>query len=196
MKVNFNSDVGKGFAIVTALAPTKSARSVDGNDTACTEGCACESSLFGFVVLGIAILMTACNSVQQSQPAGGTRAADEAAIRKADADSVKAAQTKRLTTGVAFYSDDAVVVPPNDKAANSKDSFRKTMVDFLALPDLSVTRQLVKLEVARSGDLAYLYGAYEMTTNGADGQLVTDRGKNLEIWKKQADGNWKCILGA
>jgi hypothetical protein len=41
MKVNFNSDVGKCFAIVTALAPTKSIRSVDGNDTACTEGCAC-----------------------------------------------------------------------------------------------------------------------------------------------------------
>ena len=95
-----------------------------------------ERSLFGFVVLGIAILMTACNSVQQSQPAGGTRAADEAAIRKADADWVKAAQTEKVDDWVAFYSDDAVVLPPNDKAANSKDSIRKTMIDSLAMPCL------------------------------------------------------------
>jgi ketosteroid isomerase-like protein len=88
------------------------------------------------VVLGIAILMTACNSVQQSQPAGGTRAADEAAIRKADADWVKAAQTEKVDDWVAFYSDDAVVLPPNDKAANSKDSIRKTMIDSLAMPCL------------------------------------------------------------
>jgi len=57
-----------------------------------------------------------------------------------------------------------------------------------------VTWQPVKVEVARSGALAYLYGAYGMTTNGADDQPVTDRGKNLEIRKKQADGNWKCIV--
>jgi len=153
-----------------------------------------ERSLFGFVVLGIAILMTACNSVLQSQPAGSTKAADEAAIRKADADWVKAAQTKKVDDWLAFYSDDAAVLPPNDKAANSKDSIRRTMVDFLALPGRSVTWRPVKVGVARSGDLAYLYGAYEMTTNGADGQPVTDRGKNLEIWKKQAVGNWKGIV--
>lgn len=95
-----------------------------------------ECNLFGFVDFGIAILMTAYNSVQQSQAAGGMRAADEAAIRKADADWVKAAQTGRVDDRVAFYSDDAVVLPPNDKAANSKDSIRKTMVDFLAMPCL------------------------------------------------------------
>jgi hypothetical protein len=45
--------------------------------------------------------MTGCNSSQQ--PAADTRAADEAAVRKADADWVKAAQTKTVDDGVAFY---------------------------------------------------------------------------------------------
>ena len=52
----------------------------------------------------------------------------------------------------------------------------------------------VKVEVAKSGDLAYLYGTYQMTANGPDGKQMPDTGKMLEIWKKQADGNWKCIV--
>jgi hypothetical protein len=28
----------------------------------------------------------------------------------------------------------------------------------------------------------------------APGKRTTDRGKIAEIWKKQADGNWKCIV--
>ena len=34
-----------------------------------------------------------------------------------------------------------------------------------------------------------------MTTNGADDQPVTDRGKNLEIRKKQADGKLEVHRG-
>jgi len=29
---------------------------------------------------------------------------------------------------------------------------------------------------------------------GPDGKPMNDNGKMVEIWKKQADGNWKCIV--
>ena len=64
----------------------------------------------------------------------------------------------------------------------------------MALPGLSINWQLSKVEVARSGDIAYGYGTYDMTFNDPKGKPVNDRGKILEIWKKQADGNWKCIV--
>jgi len=28
--------------------------------------------------------------------------------------------------------------------------------------------------------------------NDASGKPINDRGKYLEVWEKQADGNWKC----
>jgi ketosteroid isomerase-like protein len=33
-----------------------------------------------------------------------------------------------------------------------------------------------------------------MTENDAAGKPMTDKGKYLEVWKKQADGTWKCVV--
>jgi ketosteroid isomerase-like protein len=145
-----------------------------------------------YLGLSCAMVLLGCSSA--IQPAPDTRAADEAAIRKTDADWVKAAQSKQVDAWVAFYSDDAVALPPNEKLANSKDSIRKAVSELLALPGLAIKWQQTKVEVARSGDIAYAYGTYELTMNDSKGKPVTDQGKILEIWKKQADGGWKCIV--
>jgi ketosteroid isomerase-like protein len=50
------------------------------------------------------------------------------------------------------------------------------------------------VEVARSGDLGYSQGTYDLTFNDPSGKPMTDRGKYLEVWKKQADGSWKCAV--
>lgn len=146
--------------------------------------------------LGLALLLFAVGCNSAPAPAPDTRAAEEAAVRKADADWVKAAQTKQVDAWVAFYADDATVLPPNDKTASDKDSIRKAAGDLLGLPGLVIAWQPTKIEVARSGDLAYDYGTYEMSANDASGKPATERGKYLEVWKKQADGNWKCIVDA
>lgn len=53
--------------------------------------------------------------------------------------------------------------------------------------------QAAKVEVSRSGDLGYTIGTYEGTWTPPKGEAVKDRGKYLEVWKKQADGKWKCV---
>lgn len=137
-----------------------------------------------------ALFFNACSQPQ----APDNRAADAAAVQKADADWSAAAQAHDADSWVAFYADDAVVLPPNDKMATSKDAIRKTITDLLALPGLSVSWQTTKAEAARSGDLAYTYGTYELTSNDAKGRPASDHGKYSEVWKKQADGSWKCIV--
>jgi ketosteroid isomerase-like protein len=49
------------------------------------------------------------------------------------------------------------------------------------------------VEVARSSDLAYATGTYESSMKDSRGKLVTDHGKYVEVWKKQADGKWKTV---
>jgi ketosteroid isomerase-like protein len=72
--------------------------------------------------------------------------------------------------------------------------FEKRVGELLGLPGLSIHWQPTKVEAARFGDMAYSYGAYELTSNNARGKPVTDHGKYVEIWKKQSDGSWKCIV--
>lgn len=135
------------------------------------------------------LFTTAC----QQQQAPGTRAADEAAIAQLDADWAKAAASKNVDATVAFYSDDATVAPPNAPALTDKKSIRDLWASLLG-PDLvSITWKPTKIEVARSGDLAYLNGSYQMTAKDAKGAPVEEKGKMVEVWKKQADGKWKCV---
>ena len=61
-------------------------------------------------------------------------------------------------------------------------------------PTATVIQKDGPVEVARSGDLAYVTGTYELSETDAKGKPMTDKGKYLEVWKKQVDGNWKCVI--
>ena len=140
------------------------------------------------------VLLTGCRSSSHPLSSSQGLTADEASIRRLDAAWVKAAESKQVDAWMAFYADDAVVLPPNDKVAESKSAIRKSVGDLLALPGLSLTWKPTKIEVAGAGDLAYMYGTYEMSGYDAHGMPMTDYGKNVEIWKKQTNGGWKCIV--
>ena len=73
-------------------------------------------------------------------------------------------------------------------------SATSNVAGLFALPGLSMNWHADKVEVARLGDLAYVYGGYQLSMNGPDGKPVSDQGKYTEVWKKQSDGNWKCIV--
>jgi ketosteroid isomerase-like protein len=121
-------------------------------------------------------------------------AAAEAAVRKTDANWAAAASTASVDAWMAFYAADAIVLLPDDQLASGKELLRHTVTRLLALPHLSVAWRPIKVEVARSGDLALLIGAYELRFGDSRGAPVSNRGRRLEIWRKQADGTWKCIV--
>jgi uncharacterized protein (TIGR02246 family) len=116
----------------------------------------------------------------------------EQAIRELDAQWSKAAQAKDVDKTVSFYSDDAIVLPPNEAMKTTKEAIRKVWKDLLENPGAVISWTTTKVEVAKSGDMAYSSGTYELTMNDASGNLAKDRGKYLEVWEKQTDGKWKC----
>lgn len=116
----------------------------------------------------------------------------EKALRDADDAWSKAAASKDLEKTVAYYSNDATVLPPNAPIATTKDAIKKLWGDLLASPGLIISWKATKVEAAKSGDLGFVSGTYEFTMNDASGKPTTDKGKYVEVWEKQADGKWKC----
>jgi ketosteroid isomerase-like protein len=114
------------------------------------------------------------------------RGSDEKAVRDADAEWSKVAGAKDLDKTVSFYADDAMVLPPNEPMVTSKDGIRNLWRGFLDSLT-AISWKTTRVEMAKSGDVGYLIGTYEMTMK--DG--TKDRGKYCEVWKKQADGKWK-----
>ena len=129
----------------------------------------------------------------QPQAPPDTRAADESAVRDLDAQWSKAAAAKDAEGAASYYAEDAAVLPANAPIATGKEAIRGFWKSMVASPGFAVGWKTTKAEVARSGDLAYLIGTYELTVNDAGGKPVNDRGKYVEVWKKQADGKWKVV---
>jgi ketosteroid isomerase-like protein len=74
----------------------------------------------------------------------------------------------------------------------TKEAIRNTWKDLFAIPALVIAWKPTRVELGKSGDMAWVSGTYELTMNDASGKPMSDRGKYLEVWEKQADGNWKC----
>ena len=126
---------------------------------------------------------------------GDNRAADASAIQALDEQWSATAARNDLEGTVAFYSDDAVLLPPNAPIiVKDPKSIRDSWAGLLG-PNTSVSWKVSKVEVAKSGEIGYLYGTYQLSIkNPKGGPAINDTGKLLEVWKKQSDGKWKCIV--
>ena len=131
------------------------------------------------------------SSQSPSEKPSGTQPLEQL-LRDLDAKWAKAAATRDVDQTVAFYSDDAIVFPPNATSAATKEAIRNGWKEMLTSPGFVITWQPTKVQVGKSGEMAWVSGSYELTTNDANGKPINDRGKYLEVWEKQTDGNWKC----
>ena len=134
------------------------------------------------------LFVLAC-STPAAAPAGLTDA-DRDAIRGNLASFVTGVNAKDWPAATANFSDDALFLPPNQTEVSGKVNIQAWMAAYP--PFSNFTAQSVELE--GSGDVAYNRGVYELdvTPPGATA-AVHEKGKFLEIWRKQADGSWKLV---
>jgi uncharacterized protein (TIGR02246 family) len=137
-------------------------------------------------LLGSLLLLASCSP----QPTVDL-AAEEATLRKLDAEWSQAAQAKDVDKFVSYYAEDGALLGQHSPIATGPAEIRKVVAGLMALPGVSLSFAPNKVEVAKSGDLAYVRGSFKMTFNDPAGKPVNDVGKYVEVWKKQAGGQWK-----
>ena len=116
--------------------------------------------------------------------------ASEQAVRDANVLWSKAAQAHDVSGVLSYYAVGAAVMPPNEELLTKKPDLLKSWSAMLDGNDVSW--KSVWVESAKSGELVYDVGTYTLTTKVKKGKPVTDRGKYMAVWKKQADGSWKA----
>jgi ketosteroid isomerase-like protein len=87
----------------------------------------------------------------------------------------------------AFYTEDARLLPPNHPMITGRSQIREAFREFLQAGMGGLTIEDYEIEVAGSGDLAYGFGTFSLA------RPAPDRGKFVEVYRRQADGSWKCI---
>jgi ketosteroid isomerase-like protein len=85
----------------------------------------------------------------------------------------------------ALYAENATLMPPNQAMVQGRTAIRAWIKNFPPLKQFVAS----PIEINGRGDLAYVRGTFQMLfENGA-----TDRGKYLEIRRREKDGRWLAI---
>jgi len=142
-------------------------------------------------VVALILALTACQ--QPAPQAPDTRAADETAIRTAEAEMAQAFAALDPAKTASFYTDDVVGMSVDVPVVQGKENMQKYFETMMKeKPELSWTP--VKVEVARSGDLAYSWGKGKVSMKDKKGKVTETTDKYVSVWKKQADGGWKIAV--
>ncbi len=113
-------------------------------------------------------------------------------LTRLDDDWSKSAAAKDAEKVASFYAADAIVYPPNAPTVHGQASAKKAWASFFTDSTFTISWKTVFAEVSKSGDLGFTTGTYEDSYRKPDGTLVSEKGKYLCTWEKQADGTWKA----
>jgi uncharacterized protein (TIGR02246 family) len=114
-------------------------------------------------------------------------AADIAAIETVQQRFAAALLRRDFDALAALYTDDAVVMPPNEPAVRGRAAVKAWLAAFPAVTDFTISHDRIE----GRADLAYVRGTYTMTLRPEGAETpVTARGKYIEIRRRQPNGEW------
>jgi len=137
------------------------------------------------IVLGLSTVLFA------SQPTFAAEMSQEAQeLVKLDDDWSAAATNRDVEKVASYYAKDTVVYPPNDVVAVGRDKAKEVWAGMLADPSLKISWKATAAEVAKSGEMGFTAGTYQLTLKDKDGKTISDTGKYLCVWRKNKQGKW------
>jgi uncharacterized protein (TIGR02246 family) len=143
----------------------------------------------------LTMLMIACTPGPPAPPPPppDTRPADIAAIKTDDVNWEKDFAAHDLDKFVSHYTDDATAMGTGFPILKGKDAIRDGLKGLVTDPNTSMTFGADSIDVARSGDVGYARGRYELTMTDPKTKKVTvEHGAYVTVYKKQANGAWKA----
>lgn len=140
--------------------------------------------------VGLLMFTAACSQA----PPPDTRAADEKAIRDGEVAWSADWASKDVDKIVSHYADDATLMMPDTASLKGKDAIREALKSFLTDKNASLSFVTASAQVSKGADLAYTQGTYTLTqTNPKIKKAVTEKGKYVTVYRKEASGSWLAI---
>jgi len=143
------------------------------------------------VCLALAVWAAACSTAPTPPP--DTRAADVQAVKEVEAASFKAVAAKD-ENWTNFFAEDGCGLYPGAGILCGKAAIKTSMASMFADPNFALTYQCTRAMASKGGDMVFSQGTYTLTmTNPKTKKPMTDKGKYVTVYTKQADGSWKAV---
>jgi uncharacterized protein (TIGR02246 family) len=149
-----------------------------------------------FPLVGAALLLfSACDtnrSAQATAAPAAERSADEQAevqaIRDASAQWTEGGRAGNAAQMASIYAEDAVTYEAGRDPLRGRTAIRDDYAAAVQAGIQEIDAQIIDVEVAASGDLAYEMGSFTMAVGGAP----AERGHYLAVYRK-IDGRWQIV---
>jgi len=153
--------------------------------------------MFGRVRVMGPVMMLGLAMACQPQEAG-LPTVDVAAVRTAiEGENAKWSQAylaKDAAALAALYTEDAILAMPNAPRVNGREAIAAAYGAVFAQVSPTTNDVTVdRIEVAQSGDFAYVVGTYGGTSTMADGSSSADTGKYVAVFKN-VNGQWMLAV--
>jgi uncharacterized protein (TIGR02246 family) len=119
--------------------------------------------------------------------------ADSSEIMEADRAFARATAENGAEGWVSNFAVDGIMVS-GQTVVSGHDSIRALMTPLFADSTYSLEWEPRRAEVAISDDLGYTWGVYRRSRTDAGGDMVTETGSYLSVWRRGEDGEWKVVL--
>jgi uncharacterized protein (TIGR02246 family) len=143
-----------------------------------------------FALVGAALLLfPACDANRSAQTEQSVDVqAEVQAIREASARWTEGGRAGNAEQMASIYAEDAVAYEPGRDPLRGRNAIRDYHAATVQSGIQEIDAQIIDVEVAASGDLAYEMGSYTMAVGGAP----AERGHYLAVYKK-IDGRWLIV---
>ena len=122
-------------------------------------------------------------------------AAESSKLSQWDADwSSVAYEGKDIDKIVSFWSDDAHLLQPGLPPIEGKTAIRAFVAASLKIPGFKIHWVSEKPVFSPDGKMAYVLSSVETTAPGVNGSLASTHGRSVTIWRRDADGVWRCVV--
>ena len=101
---------------------------------------------------------------------------------------------KDVDRTASYWSDDAIIVAPGQPVIEGKAAIRKFVAESFATPNFHIHWKSEKVAFSPDRKLAYMTSTTQTTVPGPNGVPMTVSGRGITIWRREADGQWRCTV--
>ena len=150
-----------------------------------------------FALAIVVVANAGCSSESSSSATASSTpssSVDEgAALMQVSRDWAKTAESRDVERIVSYWSDDAVVIIPDQPPVVGKAALRAMVERDMKDPRFTITWEPERASISQAGDMGYLIEHNRVTFPDPSGRVRTVSGRVVTTWKKDASGNWKCV---
>lgn len=95
---------------------------------------------------------------------------------------------------LAFWTDDAVVMPAGQATVRGKEQIRDYISASLSMPGFQIHWESDRVELSPDGQLAYMFSRNNVKFDAPDGTQINAAGRAITVWRREPDGEWRCAV--